>query len=162
MIGENCQSLPTRRRSEAVYRDILAFVLAANEYPAGKTELGTNSIAATQLVGKDGPKPLPTNALVRVTGCLTNSNDTWTLVRATQPARAREAEKITAEERKTAEEQRGGTLAFRLQNLSELAGFNGDAFKGRRALAKGALIRQSGGDRINVTSLETLAGNCAP
>ena len=144
------------------YRDILAFVLAANEYPAGKTELGADSIAATQLVGKDGPKPLPSNALVRVTGCLTNSHDRWTLLRATQPARTREAETITAEERKSAEEPRGGTLTFGLENLCELNGFNGDAAKGRRAVAKGALIRQSGGDRINVTSLETLAGNCAP
>src|SRR5262249_1733434 len=43
--------------SEDVYRDILAYLLAANGYPAGKTELGGDSIAATQLVGKDGPKP---------------------------------------------------------------------------------------------------------
>ncbi|HEX8812536.1 MAG TPA: cytochrome c, partial [Terracidiphilus sp.] len=30
--------------SEAVYRDILAFLLAANDYPAGKSELGADSI----------------------------------------------------------------------------------------------------------------------
>ena len=149
--------------SEAVYRDILAFLLAANDYPAGRSELGADSIAVTQLVGKDGPKPLPTNALVRVIGCLTaSSSDTWSLVRATQPARTRDAEKITAEERKSAEGQPEGTLTFRLQNLAELAGFNGDASKGRRVVAKGALIRQSGGDRINVISLDALAPSCAP
>jgi hypothetical protein len=149
--------------SEDVYRDILAFLLAVNMYPAGKTELGADSIARTELVGKDGPKPLPTNALVRVTGCLAaSSGETWTLVRATQPARTRDAEKTTAEERKNGESQPAGTLTFRLQNLAELAGFNADASKGHRVVAKGALIRQSGVDRINVTLLEPLAGSCAP
>jgi hypothetical protein len=149
--------------SEVAYRDILAYLLAANDYPSGSTELTAEALEATQLVGKDGPKPLPTNALVRVTGCLTpGPNDAWTLTRAGELSRTQDAEKISAEERKSAEGQPAGTLTFRLQNLADLAGFNADGSKGRRVLAKGALVRQSTGDRINVTSLESLGATCAP
>jgi hypothetical protein len=144
--------------SEDAYRNILAYLLAANDYPAGKTELGADSIAATQLVGKDGPKPLPSNALVRVTGCLTQDvNSNWILDRAAAPARTREGDKITAEERMSAEAQSLGKLVFRLQNLDELPRFEASTSKGAKVQLKGALVHQSTGDRINVTTLEILA-----
>jgi len=150
--------------SENIYRDILAFLLALNDYPAGGQELTAETIPSTRLVGKDGPKPLPTNALVLVAGCLTpGSNDTWILTNASEPVRTREGDKATAEEVKASAARASGSLAFRLQNLGDLRpAFNPDTEKGHKVQAKGVLIRQSGNDRINVTSLATVAPVCAP
>ena len=51
--------------SESAYLDILAFILQANDLPAGSKELTAADLAGTILVGKDGPKPLATNTLPR-------------------------------------------------------------------------------------------------
>lgn len=146
------------------YRDILAFLLAANMYPSGGKELSAESISSTLLVGKDGPKPLPTNTLVLVVGCLApGAANTWMLNSATEPARTHEADKTTPEELKKSGAKPAGTQTFRLQNLADLRpGFNPDTVKGKKVQVKGALVRQSGNDRINVTSLETVAPGCAP
>jgi mono/diheme cytochrome c family protein len=150
--------------SESVYLDILAFILQANNLPAGAHELTASVAAGTKLVGKDGPRPLATNALVQLVGCFTQgSDDAWRLTNATEPARTRNPEESTAEERKTAEEQPLGSQTFRLQNLDELrAGFHPESYQGHKVQAKGVLIRGANNDRINVLSLETVAARCGP
>ena len=149
--------------TDSAYRDILAFLLQDNMYPSGAKELNAEVLSSVLLVGKDGPKPLPTNALVLVVGCLASggAND-WTLTGATEPARAHEADKAAPEELKNSAAKPPGTQTFRLQNLADFKpGFSPDTAKGNRVQVKGALIRQSGKDRINVTSLETVAPGCA-
>ncbi len=143
---------------ENVYLDILAYLLQANTFPSCKKELTPDVLGSTLLVGKDGPKPLPTNALVRVAGCFTQGpNGSWTLSRAVEPIRTRDAEKTTPEELKAAAAQPLGTRTFRLQNLDET---KPDTYNGHKVQAKGVLIRQSNNNRINVTSLETIAPGC--
>src|SRR5689334_15252137 len=56
--------------AENVYLDILTYILKKNEYPSGKAELTLASLDKVKFVGKEGPKPLPTNSLVQVVGCL--------------------------------------------------------------------------------------------
>lgn len=150
--------------SDDAYRDILAFLLAANMYPAGAKELSADLLPSTLLVGRDGPKPLPSNALVVVVGCLApGAANTWMLTNAPEPARTREADKTSPEELKSSGTKPAGNQTFRLQNLADLrAGFNPDTVKGKKIQVKGVLVRQSGNDRINVTSLETVATGCAP
>src|SRR5580765_7147617 len=70
------------------YLDIVAFLLQVNGLPAGSKEL-TIADLDTQLVGIDGPKPLPPSALVRVVGCLAHPADAWTLTRSAAPSRVR-------------------------------------------------------------------------
>lgn len=148
--------------TEASYRDILAFLLHANENPAGSTELTAGVLASILLVGKDGPKPLPTNALVQVVGCLTSGEkNTWMLTKASRPARTRTADETTPDELKTSAAKPLGDQQFTLQNLSDFRqGFNPDSYKGHKVQTKGVLIRQSNNDRINVTALETLKASC--
>src|SRR6185369_2731247 len=62
---------------EATYNEIVAVMLKSNGFPAGATELGRNTIAAVQIVQKDGRTELPANALARVVGCLTKSGADW-------------------------------------------------------------------------------------
>jgi mono/diheme cytochrome c family protein len=142
--------------SDAVYRDILAYLLQLNRYPAGRAELTGDAIANTLLVGEDGPKPLPPNTLVQVAGCFTaGPNATWILAKSSDPGRTRESDKLSPEELKRAAAKPLGTGTFRLQNLDVLApAFNPEAHKGHKVLVKGVLIQQTNNDRINVTALD--------
>lgn len=56
--------------SESTYADIVGIMLKSNGFPAGRTELGPNTIADVQIIQKDGSAELPTDALARVVGCL--------------------------------------------------------------------------------------------
>jgi len=150
--------------SESTYLDLLAYLLQTNGNPAGPVELTTASLPTTLLVGRDGPKPLPTNALVRLVGCLTpGAGNTWTVARAAEPERTREGEQTTPEELKSAAAKPLGAKTFRLQNLTELQpAINPEGWKGHKVQAKGVLIRQTNNDRINVISLMTVAPDCGP
>jgi mono/diheme cytochrome c family protein len=149
--------------SENSYLDILAHILQTNRFPAGAKELNTDEVKTTLLVGRDGPKPLPSNALVQVVGCLElGSSNAWTLTKATEPVRARKGDEITPDEVKDFVTRALGSLTFRLPNATSFRpGFKLDAFNGHKVLAKGALVRQANNDRINLTSLETVAPSCA-
>lgn len=114
-------------------------------------------ISSVEFVGKDGPKPLPSMTAVRVVGCLTSGpNDTWILTNASEPVRSRSLNETTPAELQDSATWPLGTQRFRLQNVPDRAA----ATKGHKALAKGVLIRQYMNDRINVTSLETVASAC--
>ena len=108
-------------------------------------------------MGKDGPKPLPSLTAVRVVGCLTSGpSDTWILTNGSEPVRSRSLNETTPEELQRSAAWPLGTQRFRLQNLPDRAA----ATKGHKVQAKGVLIRQYMNDRINVTSLETVASTC--
>jgi len=144
--------------AEAAYRDILAFLLQANGYPAGGSELTAATLDRTQLVGKDGPKPLPTNAVVVAVGCFAPvDGDTGTLSKAGPVSRTSAADQTNPEELKRSAARPLGDQQFRLQNLSD---FKTDALKGHKVQTKGVLVRQPNNDRINVTSLESVAPSC--
>jgi mono/diheme cytochrome c family protein len=143
--------------SESTYIDILAFLLSANGLPAGRNELTADATANVDFVGKDGPKPLPSMTAVRVVGCLTSDpNGTWILSSASEPVRSRSINETTPEELQGSAARPLGTQRFRLQNVPDRAA----ATRGNKVQAKGVLIRQYMNDRINVTSLETLASAC--
>ena len=143
--------------NEGTYIDILAFLLSENGLPAGSKELTADVIRSVEFVGKDGPKPLPSMTVVRVVGCLTSGpNDTWILTNASEPVRSRSINETTPEELQGSAAWPLGTQRFRLQNIPDRAAVT----KGHKVQTKGVLIRQYLNDRINVTSLETVASTC--
>ena len=71
--------------SEADYVNLVAYLLQANGYAAGNSDLSAARMKSIQLVGPEGPKPLPANALVSALGCLSGGGDEWTLTSATAP-----------------------------------------------------------------------------
>jgi mono/diheme cytochrome c family protein len=145
--------------SESTYVEILAFLLEANGLPAGSTPLTAAATTSIQFVGKDGPRPLPNTAAVLLVGCLAaGPNSTWILASSTDPVRTRKLEETTPQELKESGEKPLRSLTFRLQNAPDSTA----AWSGHKVQAKGVLIRQTNNDRINVTSLETLAASCAP
>ena len=73
-------------------------------------------VGRIQLIGTEGPQPLSNLTIVRAVGCLDDeANDTWALVKATnpRPVRARVVERDHA----------GGTTSHQRHNRSALRGF---------------------------------------
>ena len=149
--------------AETQYVDILAHLLEANGYSPGATELTLDALNDILLVGKSGPKPLPSNSIVRLSGCLASGGGgAWALANAGDPARSRQTEQ-TPDDLKEGATRPLGSGTYRLQNLDEVQpAFDADVNKGHRVLVKGVLVHQSAGDRINVTAISSLAPGCAP
>jgi hypothetical protein len=148
---------------DAAYLDILARLLKLNDYPSGAKDLTVETVASTRLVGKDGPKPLPTNAVVQLVGCLIQRPDgTWAIANAGDLSRASIADQTTAEEQEKASAKALGSRTYRLQNLADVSGFAPDSRKGQKVFAKGVIIRQTNNDRINATALAAIGPSCAP
>ena len=146
--------------SESAYLDILAHILKRNEYPAGSAELTVANLDRVKFVGKDGPKPLPTNALVQVVGCFAKDPvEGWILNSATEAVRTLEGSQSTPQEITAARAKPRGSLKFELQD--DRAGVKTESFSNHKVQVKGALIRQNTGThRLIVTSLESLANSC--
>jgi|SRR5690242_17719686 mono/diheme cytochrome c family protein len=149
--------------AESNYLDVLSYLLKSNDLPAGRKDLTTDVVARTLLVGKNGPQPLPSSALVDVVGCLTlDSGNGWFLVHATEPARTLNQWEITPDDIKRDKAKDFRDQLFRLVNITDIPGFDPDAANGNKTEAKGTLVRQSNGSRINVTALQSLGATCEP
>jgi hypothetical protein len=132
--------------------------MSNNDLPAGAQELTFEALTTIQVQRKDGPAPLPDGSLVRVIGCLTQGSDnSWTLARASVPAKTRSRDSSTGLELTVARAQPFGTNTFPLQYANA---FMPDSHKGHKVEAKGDLDRMPEGDRIRLSSLQTLASNC--
>src|SRR5918993_5559113 len=153
---------PLTRLPTQVYLDILSFILQFNGYPAGQQDLTEEQLTHIRFVDMVGPQPIPNLALVRVVGCLTRgAKATWTLTSATEPARDNAGKSTTPEQLRAAADAPLGTAVFDLQNLADVReGFTAESYSGHRVQVKGALVRRQAGERITVTSLESVAGSC--
>jgi mono/diheme cytochrome c family protein len=91
--GRNVQpgSLKTQE-----YLDIVAYILAYNEYPAGSAELKLEDLGTVMLVGTAGPAPLPPSAMMRTVGCFQRVDADWRLLQAATPARVRDPDETNA------------------------------------------------------------------
>lgn len=145
-----------------IYIDAISYLLLQNGFPSGEQELTASTLKTIQIEEKDGPKPLPHGALAQVVGCLSQGDDVWLLVRASEPARTPIPGHSTEEELKTAETKALGTLRFRLQNIQFApGGFRPLAYTGHKLQVKGYLVLQPGRERIDVTSVQSVSPTCA-
>jgi cytochrome c553 len=140
--------------SAADARDVLAYVLQQNKFPAGSAELAHDEreLSAVEITGKTGPGPLKTGAVVRVAGCLTEVREReWEVTGAAEPV------KTTLEASRQPEAVARGTRTIRLLNP-----FPSPAVHvGHTVQAIGFLVRDGAVDAVNVVSLEMLAPTCA-
>ena len=144
---------------DAVYADIIAFLLEASDLPAGQSELRPDAVGRIQLVGVDGPRPLANLTIVRAVGCLSSEPDNaWALVKAGSPRPVRSwiVDGTTPEELKISTAQPLGTQAFPLLSVPA----HGAAYVGHKVQVKGVLNRRNTLERINVMSLESVAPTC--
>ena len=148
----------------AAYLDVLAFLLSENEMPAGTHDLAIDGLADTLLVGRNGPQPLPANALVQAVGCLAqDAAHNWTLTHTGRLGRTRSGNQISDADVSTAVARQPGTQTVALQNLTELGpAFSAEANQHHKVLVKGAFIRGADTNRVRVLTARSVADTCAP
>jgi S-disulfanyl-L-cysteine oxidoreductase SoxD len=146
MPNGNGGSLPA-----STYNELVALILKSNGFPAGMTDLAPETIAAVQIIPKDGPGELPANTLVRVIGCLAKNGNDWVLTSATAPERIDKTDANPADATRPLGD-RTTTLKFVLARL--------DAFMGQRMAVSGMLIGAGGADGINVATVNRVAEAC--
>lgn len=146
--------------TERLYLDILAFVLRADDFPAGAGELTREALPSIRVQEKTGPREVPTGALVDVVGCLApGPGNAWMLTAATEPVRIRSSQDSTPEELKASGGKPLGTGTF---GLMDAVYYSPEAHRGQKVEAKGLLIRDPAGDRINLIKLQTTNLECRP
>jgi hypothetical protein len=111
-----------------------------------------------QVVGKDGPKPVPNFVPVLSVGCLIATGpNAWALINSSEPVRTRNSFDKIEKELDVSATRPLGTERFRLQDAENFAAPD---FVGKRVQVKGIIVRAPAGNRINVNSIEELAPNC--
>ena len=144
--------------SNQEYLDIVAYILAANNFPRGDRELALGSLKDIQVELESGPAPLPGGSLVVVVGCLVQDADRgWKLTKATEPVRTRKPDASSPEELKAWESKPFGTRNFLLMDSQD---YHADSKKNHKVEAKGLLILDPAGDRLNLSSLQMTAVEC--
>lgn len=149
-----------RSLSDAMYLDIIAYLLKVNEFPTGTADLALPDTANILLVGKEGPAAVPDFALITVSGCLgPMKDDNGSITAATEPVRTRQPDKSKGDEFTIAMAKSGGTRTLALMGVQ----YNNEGVVPlHRAEVKGFLIRLPAGNKINVTSMQTSAEACTP
>jgi mono/diheme cytochrome c family protein len=142
--------------TDKAYVDIVAYVLKTNAFPAGAAELRVEELARIQVTGKEGPQEVPEFSLVRVVGCLTNSDGAWLLTHSTEPVRTGNPQPAAGEK----EASQSLPLGPRTYRLLVSAAYKPELSKGHKAEVRGFLIRRPTELRLNITSLESLDPSC--
>jgi cytochrome c5 len=138
-------------------RDIVAYVLQQNGFPAGATELSQDVavLATSEIVRKSGPAAAKTGSLVHITGCLTLQGERdWTLTNATEPEKTAIPTGTAA---KPQAQPSSGTREVGLLNVFPSPA----AHRGHTMHATGFLMKKGDSDAINVVSLEMVSPTCA-
>jgi mono/diheme cytochrome c family protein len=139
--------------ADDVKLDILTYLLQANSFPAGSSELKLDEkeLANIQIV-KQGAREIPNFALVAITGCLTQGpGNSWMLTNAGEPT-------VTKEE--TATNPTAGPSGTQTYLLVSVTAFHPASHQGQKVEARGLLYRDPKENRINLTSLQTVSANC--
>ncbi len=143
---------------DAVYLDIVAYVLRENGFPEGNSELTVDGLSGVEVLpGRPKPPPLVGDfSYVEVVGCLTPGPDnTWLLTNASDPVGLA----VTG----PAVRQTGTTdrpLGSQVFRLLDAMAYNPDSHKGQKMYVKGLLIRLPGEQRMTISALETVAPTC--
>jgi cytochrome c5 len=140
-------------------RDIVAYVLQQNGFPAGTTEL-SQDVAVLGTVGIErntGRAAAKTGSLVHVTGCLALEGERdWTLTNATEPEKT--AIPTGGGVSKAPAAASSGGRQVGLVNVFP----SPVAHRGHTMHATGFLMKKGDGDAINVVSLDMVAATCPP
>jgi len=142
-----------------IYLDIVAFILQANAFPEGTTELKAAVLDGVQILktGSTAQKAVPNFALVETVGCLVEGpSNGWTLTNASEPLTSKD-QPPTPQELKDAGSRPLGSDSYLLVSVIP---FKPGAYKGNKIEAKGLLYRMPNENRLDVTSLEMIASSC--
>jgi hypothetical protein len=143
---------------DQTYVDIISYVLQANQMTPGSSELKPDLLAKIDVVGKDGPQPVPNFAPVLSVGCLIQTGENrWNLINASEPVRTRDPFKKIDNELEASQKRPLGQYNFRLADAENFDAANN---VGKKIQVKGVIVRTPAGNRINVNSIEPIAESC--
>lgn len=136
--------------------DIVAFMLNMNGFPSGDTDLALDPafMADLQIVGKNGPEPAPTGAMVEVMGCLVPDGTNWKLTHSIEPGVSSMDD--VAADAKAAVNRPLGSHTIHLLDVFPKP----DAHEGHKMMAKGLLIRLDDQIKVNVLAIAMVSSSC--
>jgi mono/diheme cytochrome c family protein len=150
--------------SDETYADLISFILKSNAFPAGASELTPqpDALDAVRIEKSKGEAPtaeeLPTGTLVLVVGCLTQTaNGGWTLSNASAAVRVQSPDASKGDERSKVASTPLAGQTFQLMSVYTPL----DEHKSHKMEGRGFLVKDAGGDRINIVALEMLDSNCS-
>jgi mono/diheme cytochrome c family protein len=134
----------------STYADIVAFLLDANGFPAGSSELTEASSAGVAIVRKEGPGELPIGSFAHVVGCLAprGPDSNWRLVKGSRPVRVLANRPVDA---KAPLGDREYTLMYVLTSLDKYAGYR---------MSVRASMMEGGNGALNVQSVQPVSATC--
>jgi mono/diheme cytochrome c family protein len=144
---------------DAVYLDIVAYVLRENGFPAGSGELMAGGLSNVEVL-PGRPKPPPPVgdfSYVEAVGCLSPGPDgIWLLTSASVPVGL----PLTGQalRQTNAIDRPLGTEVFRL--LDAMA-YDPESHKGKKMYVKGLLIKLPGEHRMTISALEPIQPSCS-
>jgi quinoprotein glucose dehydrogenase len=134
----------------STYADIVAFMLDANGFPAGATELTEASSAGVAIIRKEGPGELPVGSFAHVVGCLAprGPDRNWRLVKGSRPVRVLGTRPVDT---KAPLGDREYTLMYVLTSLDKYAGYK---------MSVRASLMEGGNGALNVRSIQPVSATC--
>lgn len=160
-IKDTMPPLNAEQVSPATKADIVAYLLEVNGFPAGSSELPSDTAAldSVQIIRKEALAAGAANfTLVQLVGCLEPAaNGRWQLTRASEPATTKE-DKSTPAALKTAASAALGSGKFDLVSVSR--SYQVETHRGHKMEARGLLYRDAAYSEINLTSLSMVASAC--
>ena len=141
------------------YTDVVAFMLAENTFPAGKTPLPPTGLDNIRIARRAGEATeVPNFALVQVVGCLTaGANKSWTLTQSTAPVLTR-SEAPDAASLAQARALPAGSAQVRLIGTSQ---FKPETSAGQRVEVRGLLDKSTNDVRVDILSLKSVGSSCS-
>lgn len=148
---------------EKDYIDIVAYLVAANNSPAGPNELTKSDLDTVLFVAAEGPQPLPPAATIRAVGCLGHSGEDWSLTRVGEIPRVHDGSSTYEAELAVSRLLPFGESSFKLTNLDEDRKESDLLVQvGKKVQVKGVLNGQGSSRRITVFSFEPLDPKVGP
>jgi cytochrome c5 len=140
--------------------DIVGYILQANGYPAGNTELalGSPDLARAAIVKKGEQVAVQNFSLVETVGCLAaGDGNTWQLTRTADPSVTRE-DASSAQSLQNAASRPLGTRTFLLHSAVP---FSPASYVGQKMEARGLVYTDASDARITLTSLKPTGQSCS-
>jgi len=139
--------------------DIVTYVLHSNDLPVGNGELKTDPavLDEIQILKKGAIPTLPNFALVQVVGCLSKDADSvWRLTNTSTPIATTQPVPPAGGEKDGADKPLGDRTFL----LTSIKSFTPDAQQGHKVEARGLIYTTPGDNRIDLTSLQSVASRC--
>jgi hypothetical protein len=143
---------------DAAKIDIVAFLLSANGFRAGRDELtiDPSALSRVEIVRPDRVGTVRNFALVQLVGCLDRSGNAWTLTHTSEPVVAKSAS-ATSQDAAAARAKPLGTDMYVLVSAGRFAAAS---LRGHKVDARGLVYRAPDRNMLTLTSLQAVAPDC--